>query len=306
MSLNRIIKVFKNAMATIRALLLSLFGVCVLPGVGLAIPCGDLSCDSYNGAVVAHVGTSLVHPVVPMPLPANTNFYTPQRIEGAMVGSAFAPPNQTMVFIRSDPANPDVTPTDYAALGNPLGEPIPTGPVIPVGDQNDPFTLDSTANFRRPASHPPEYQYAITGRLPTATTSTQAVGTLSFLYDVPQYLIGFDVYGVDVFNPTINPNSFFYLSFFAEDGTLIDNLTLDLTRQTLADPGAYPVWFQTTAGTKTIKGITLSSTDRSGLSYADFQYQEVSEPAVIALLATPLLILLPRQRRFRLRSTSPA
>lgn len=281
-------------MATLRILLIPLLLAGTIPGRALAIPCGDLQCDSYNGRIAAHEGTSPVFPVVPLPsnITPGSLYYTPQRIIGAMVGSAFAPPNQTQLFIRNSPSDRNNTPTDYATLGDPLG-PSP----VAVGDQNSPLTLDPSANFGRPPATPAPYQYGLVGIMPGLTPFDQGgTGTLSLLYDAPQYLLGFDVYGVNPYGPLGNPNSFLYVAFFADDGTLIDNITLNLINMG-TDNRSYPLYFEMNNGRNSIKGITISSTDRSGVSLMDFVYDPIPEPPLLALLALPLALLLRRQRR---------
>lgn len=284
-------------MAITRVLFLVLIGACAISGRALALPCGDFSCDGYNGVVTAHQGSSLIHPVVPLDLTIGKTYTTPQQIASAWVGSAFTAPNQTQVFLRANPADRLNTPTDYATLGNPLGTPPP---VIPVTGQTTPLTLDPVAAILRPPA-PVQYSYGLIGTL-DAGGAVSGGGTLSFLYALPQDVIGFDVYGVDTYSDTKNPNSYLYIAFFADDGALIDNLTLNL-QQFTGVAQAYSLWFDTAGAAKTIKGITLSTTDRSGVSYADFEYEvQVPAPPVIAMMALPLLLLVGRQRRFRFGS----
>lgn len=277
-----------NRMPITRRILSALFILaCASDGV-LAYPCGALSCVSQTDAIRGYNTTS-GHAPASMPLGA-ADFSTPQRIEAATIGTQFARYPATIVY-RNDWWT---APSNYQTLVPP-----------PALGQTGSLDLDPVADFA--VFKPPAlFDYLLVGYIgpaaqPPVHPFRANTGALSILYDLAQNEIGIDILGIDQWDVIDNPSSMFYVTFFGEDGAVLDNVSLDVGRGATGDcdfndlfgtpPCARHLMFQTANGAATIKGITISTSDTSGLNYTNLAYRQVAEPPVASVLLLPLMML---------------
>ncbi|WP_295579633.1 hypothetical protein [uncultured Lamprocystis sp.] len=240
---------------------------------------------SLTGMVIAHDGILNANKKADFSNLGAGAFDAIQRIEGAMVGTAF---DASQVIVVERAGGPLSAPSNYATLGTPLTS------------QGDPLQLSQAGSFqvldvRIPF---PQYEYLIGGRLTSGTPPQTAItGTLSLLFDYFQSTLDLVVFGIDVASPTNNPNSRLFVDFFEADGSVLDRLTISLDRATPQDPNFQDFWFETLGGDARIKGITLSSSDTSGVVFGNISFF-VPSPSAIALLTPGILFLAFKRRRF--------